>query len=1261
MSQLFSDIFSSRHRQQFNELLFWIYIATIPAIAIILSLALSPNWQYAMIIAPLVLAVSWLLWLNHKHRAAERNLARLKKLYVALFSIKQAIIHATDETQLWNRICSIAVENSLMNMAWLGVEDTASQRIVPRVQQGVGVEYLDGIIISTNADLSEGQGVISLAWRDQKPAINNDMANNPLMAPWHARAKAYGWKSSASFPVRQGGVPYATFTVYHSEPNVFDDDVVALLEAMTQEVSMALDHLESRQALIESAEFSRLLLESANSGIWGLGPDGSTTFINPMGAKMLGYAIDEVLGKSAQSLLHHSYADCSPYPRDDCQMFATFLDGQARQVSNEVLWRKDGSSFSIEYNTHPIVRHGEVLGTVVVFQDITERKVAEADLKKFWLAVEQNPIAIFITNLKSEIEYVNQHFTEMTGYSREEVLGQNPRLLQSGYTNKDAFREMWAKLSQGEVWSGELSDRCKDGREIAVWSKISPVRQPDGTVTHYLAIQEDISEKKLLIAELDAHRHNLQNLVNERSAELATAMETIKVNEERFGFALDASNDGIWDWNIESNHTYCNQAYFRMLGYVSDDFEPNAQSHWVSLLNPAEKDDTVNTIKHRLQSEGNFEVEFRMRTKNGDYKWVLSRGKAVDWDEHGNPIRAVGTHTDLSARKEIEMELLNAKEAAEMASLSKSTFLANMSHEIRTPMNAIMGFTYLLSKDITEPMQADKVFKISAAAKHLLSIINDILDLSKIEANHLSLEAVSVNMGSVIEDALAMKAGMLESKQLEFIKVLDPRLNDLPLIGDPLRIGQIIINYFSNAIKFTEHGSITLSAMLEEELEDCVILRVEIQDTGIGITEVQQARLFNAFEQASSSIASNYGGTGLGLSISKRLAEMMGGTVGVSSRVGQGSTFWFTVCLKRGGASLLKPLPAQNTPIRHGARVLLVEDNKINQEVAKELLEFAGIQVDIAVHGAEALEKVQQSSYDLLLMDIQMPVMDGIEATRHIRELGIKLPILGMTANAFVEDRQRCIDAGMDDHLPKPVNPEFLYEILSKWIPEKEGVAVTPILSEHMQSSPLFSEVSDNTILSQINEVAGLAYFGGRLPSYRRMLAIFEQTHSGDFAKLQIELDAGNYGMAERIVHSLKSVSATLGADRLSKLAQSVERHIHELKIDAELTAEIVAMSAAFNLVCTEVAAMQIDTSAPALIDIDPRFIQSLVGKFELQLESQDSRAIETWHTLGPLLEEAVGVDIVAPLALHIQQQDLFAAQVSLRGILLDRPGLMPN
>jgi PAS domain S-box-containing protein len=1242
-----------------NDWLFWTFMAVIPAVAVTLSKGLSPDGQLSILILPVVFVMNLQLWLNRKHCAEERKFLRLKNLYAVLIGIKQATITFKDEDQLWNAICSIVVENGLMNMAWLGVEDTASQRIIPRVKYGEGIEYLDGIVISTNADFPEGQGVIGLAWRDQKPAINNDMANNPLMAPWHARAKVYGWKSSASFPVSQGGMPYATFTVYHSEKNVFDDEIVALLEIMIQEVSMALDHLESRQALIESAEFSRLLLESANSGIWGLGLDGSTTFMNPMGANMLGYEIDEVLGKSAYSLLHYSFSDGSPYPRDKDQMYSTFLDGQARNITNEVLWRKDGSSFPIEYNTHPIIRHGEVLGAVVVFQDITKRKNAEADLQKLWLAVEQNPIAIFITNLKVEIEYVNQCFTEMTGYSREDVMGKNPRILKSGYTNQETYREMWAKILQGEVWTGELNDRCKDGREIAVWSKISPVRQADGRITHYLAIQEDISQKKILTAELDAHRHNLENLVNERSAELASALEAIKVNEERFSFALDASNDGIWDWNMQTNTTYFNQAYFKMLGYVQDEFEPNAQSHWVNLLHPEEKDDTVNTIMHRLQSEGNFEVEFRMRTKNGDYKWVLSRGKTVEWDEQGNPIRAVGTHTDLSVRKEMEMELLNAKEAAEMASLSKSTFLANMSHEIRTPMNAIIGFTYLLSREITESSQADKLFKISGAAKHLLSIVNDILDLSKIEANHLSLEEVSVNIISVIDDALAMKVGTLEYKQLEFVTELDPRLNNLHLIGDPLRIRQILINYLSNAIKFTEHGSITLSAMLVEELEDYVIVRFEVQDTGIGISEVQQTRLFNMFAQANNSTTRNYGGTGLGLAISKRLAEMMGGTVGVFSRVGQGSVFWFTARLKRGGEALLKPMPAQHAAIRHGARILLVEDNKINQEVAKELLEVAGLQVDIAVNGADALEKARQSSYDLLLMDIQMPVMDGVEATRRIREMGIKLPILGMTANAFIEDRQRCIDAGMDDHLPKPVNPEYLYETLSKWIPEKESAPNMPLHGEHLQSTQLLPLAYENTVLSQINHVAGVTYFGGRLPSYRRMLAIFEQTHSGDFAKLQAELDAGNYGIAERIVHSLKSVSSTLGADSLSMLAQSVEKRIREVKIDAELTSEIVAMSTAFKLVCFEISAMQIDINAPALIDVDPEFVQALLGEFELQLGNQDSHAIETWHTLGPLLEEAVGVDVVAQLALRMQKPlDWMAALANLREIMINSPGI---
>ena len=457
-------------------------------------------------------------------------------------------------------------------------------------------------------------------------------------------------------------------------------------------------------------------------------------------------------------------------------------------------------------------------------------------------------------------------------------------------------------------------------------------------------------------------------------------------------------------------------------------------------------------------------LEFEITGLKGGHRWLETHAVPLR-DASGSITGLLGVSRDITDKKvaldELEQhrhnlaemvsvrttELSIAKEAAEAANKAKSTFLANMSHELRTPMNAIMGMTDLALRKATDPKLRDQLGKITQASQHLLHVINDILDISKIEAERLTLEQVSFKLGQVLENLMSLIGHKADEKGLKLQIDLAPDVTHLSLVGDPLRLGQILLNFTSNAVKFTERGSVTIQVHVVEETPSDVLLRFAVQDTGIGISVEDQKRLFNAFEQADGSTTRKYGGTGLGLAISKRLIKMMGGDVGVDSQADSGSTFWFTVRLGK-VTNAVPPEPTFATESAEarlkasfsGTHILLVEDEPINQEVSRGLLEDAYLSVDLAEDGVQALEMAKRNRYALILMDMQMPNMNGVDATRAIRmeSLNRDTPILAMTANAFDEDRQVCLDAGMDDHIGKPVDPEMLYQTLLAWL-DKRG------------------------------------------------------------------------------------------------------------------------------------------------------------------------------------------------------------------------------
>lgn len=469
------------------------------------------------------------------------------------------------------------------------------------------------------------------------------------------------------------------------------------------------------------------------------------------------------------------------------------------------------------------------------------------------------------------------------------------------------------------------------------------------------------------------------------------------------------------------------------------------------------------SLHQRVLAGETVQAEFELIGLKGGRRWVET--KASPFTDHGE-VSHLAVTRDITARKQAETDLLEhrnhlekmvedrtcalsiAKEAAETASRAKSTFLANMSHELRTPMNAIMGMTELVMRNCPEGKQKEQLGKVMYASQHLLAVINDILDISRIEAERLPLEQIDFQLVSVLENLSSLLTQKIEEKGLTLQIAIAPEISHLALRGDPMRLSQVLLNMTSNAVKFTTTGGISIRALLVENNANNVLLRFEVIDSGIGISEKDQQRVFSAFEQADASTTRKYGGTGLGLPISKKLAQLMGGDTGCRSTPGVGSTFWFSARLSKSSAQIFRQ-PAsinQNAEARlrqcyAGRRILLVEDEPINREIAAILLDEVGLIIDQAENGREALAMVEADSYDLVLMDMQMPEMDGLEATRAIRHRpdGEHLPIIALTANAFADDKVRCYAAGMNDFVSKPIDPEALYITLLKHLSARTG------------------------------------------------------------------------------------------------------------------------------------------------------------------------------------------------------------------------------
>ena len=791
---------------------------------------------------------------------------------------------------------------------------------------------------------------------------------------------------------------------------------------------------QTEASLRESQESLATTLHSIGDAVIATDAQGRVTRMNPTAERLTGWPLTNAIGHLLPDVFRIVNADTRKTVDNPVQL--VMERGEVVGLANHtVLLARDGREYQIADSAAPIRGDdGEIVGVVLVFSDVTERYLMEKAIRDseelYRTAFLTTPDAIAITRLADGMYVdVNDGFSHTHRWQRDDIVGRTS--LETGIWHDPHDRQTMIEIlhRDGHCTNFETDLRTRDGKvfRALISSHLITIKGEKCL----LSVTRDISERKRWEQTLIESEARFRKLFEQNSSVM---------------MLIHPVSGAIVDINKSAVDYY---------GYSRD-----------QLLNMSITD--INTLPpEHIARE-------RQRALRGECRLFLFRhrlatGEVRDVEVHLTPIESGGQAllfsivNDVTARlraeKELEQhrhhleelvatrtaELTQAKLAAEAANIAKSAFLANMSHEIRTPINAVLGMANLLRRSGVTPAQGERLDTIDAATRHLLSIINDILDLSKIEAGKLVLEDATVAVDNLMSNVGSIVAERAQARNLALKIEIEPFPGNLR--GDPTRIQQAVLNYATNAIKFTESGTVTLRARPQEQIDGHVVARFEVHDTGIGIPPETVRRLFGAFEQADSSTTRRYGGTGLGLVITKRLAEMMGGEVGVDSAPGVGSTFWFTVRLKKTPHDTSEPseevAEAEALIRQHhrDRRILLVDDEPLNLEVIRCLLQDSGLIVDAAEDGMQAIDKVRENLYSLILMDMQMPNLNGPDATRHIRLIPgyEETPILAITANAFAEDKARCLAAGMNDFLVKPFNPDQLFASLFKWLDRHAG------------------------------------------------------------------------------------------------------------------------------------------------------------------------------------------------------------------------------
>ena len=1119
--------------------------------------------------------------------------------------------------------------------------------------------------------------------------------------------------------------------------------------------------IDAENKLLAREQQFQSLLESTPDPMVIVGEHGLIKMVNRQAETFFGYSKDELLFNPVEMLIPERFREKHIGLR---QHFMQNTRNLEMTIGLELIaLNREGKEIFIDLSLG-VIQHEEPILVAATLRDITRRKQLESENRKneirLFDILNVSPIAVRIAiNEGREVIFYNRSYGELI--KNFDAIGENP---ENFYTNPQEYAQILRELEKGEtVLNRQVQLNVPEGKEcwvLASYMQIEYQEKP-AVLGWFYDITSRIETQRQLVAQLEIQKY---------------IQETLRlVNEEQQAIFNSASSGIV----LTKNRIIvrCNRKLEEDFGYESGELIGQSTRVW------HQNDESFNKIGEIIYTnKSNESMEQRYVRKDGSLFWARVRAQPIDVNDISKGI--VGIINDITCEHEANLALKEAKEMAENATKMKSDFLANMSHEIRTPMNAIIGLSHLVMKTEMSDKQREYLRKIQSSSQHLLGILNDILDFSKIEAGKLAIENIEFNLENVLSNISQLIHDKATERGLELVFDV---ASDVPnnLVGDPLRLGQVLINFCTNAIKFTEKGEIDVVLRKLEETDKNVLIKFSVKDTGIGLNDEQTQKLFQSFQQADSSTTRKYGGTGLGLAICKNLANMMGGEVGVNSQLGSGSEFWFTARLNKSTKThlsllphpdlrgkrvlvvddnenarivivtlldsllfkvfeaesgqkaiqivqkslhdaqpfdvifldwqmpnmdgievarmllemnlspmpklllvtaygreevlqnaisagfdevLLKPVNASmlldsmvrvfgaansqpNVSVANfvsiqdlsaivGSQILVVEDNEMNQEIAKELLESEGFEVDIAENGQIALDKIHQKNYDIVLMDMQMPVLDGVSATIEIRKLSqfSHLPIVAMTANAMLQDRERCLAVGMNDHVAKPIDPDDLFRALLKWIKPKQNMMLSGMLPNKKH---ITQQNEDLPIIDGLDVELGLKRVIGKKTFYLNMLRKYVTNQANTSNELRIALAENDYSTAERIAHSTKSVSGNIGASNLQAMAAEIEKIIRENASIDFILSKIAPFEIAQNAMIDELKSqLSVDLPIANLSEIDTSKAQDVLTNLRQLLSENDSEADEVFEDNLDLMRTVLGADVFTKMNNAMQQFD---------------------